>query len=209
MARPSHCPGGSCIIRLSFSSSGQLRARKQRLSGESMGYRTAVPSWCRLSQLLGKTASGRGGLAPSWTTSTSTPARSSPDASWSNSRSACACSSGVTTSDDWKALVAAVSGLAPKAAGRTIRTVAAHWANGRYLPSPGVVVAAVMSATADQPAATCASATIRSREETTTPPGRSTVTANNAAWRTGRRAWIGTTTSVAPAGMSKTPPSTG
>jgi glucans biosynthesis protein len=47
------------------------------------------------------------------------------------------------------------------------------------------------------------------RPETTTPPGFSTVTANALADNTGSAARIGTSTSVAFTGMSKTPPSTG
>jgi len=45
--------------------------------------------------------------------------------------------------------------------------------------------------------------------ETTTPPGFSTVTAKACAAPTAIAAWIGTTTSVASAGTSNTPPSTG
>ena len=55
----------------------------------------------------------------------------------------------------------------------------------------------------------CAVTAMRSRDETTTPPGASTVTAKSEALPTASRARMGTSTSPVPAGMSKTPPSTG
>jgi len=112
------------------------RRRSRRRSGDSMGYRTAVPSWCRLSQLFGKTASGLAGSGVSSTTMTSTPARSSASATASDSAMANSASRAVPAPADWKALLAAVSGLEPKAAGRIISTVDVHCTRGRRASSP-------------------------------------------------------------------------
>ena len=59
--------------------------RSSRRFGASIGYRTTVPSACRLTQLLGKTASGHTGASRSGATDTSMPAARRRRSSRSNS----------------------------------------------------------------------------------------------------------------------------
>jgi hypothetical protein len=96
--------------------------------GASIGYRTTVPSWCRLTQLFGNTASGQALGPGSSSAKVPTPAAAKASASASNSQSArWRRSPAGSATGCWKALLPAVWGFQPKAAGRTISTASADW----------------------------------------------------------------------------------
>ena len=194
-----------------------MRRSRLRL-GASIGYSTSVPSWCRLTQLFGNTASGQADVAGSSIAWTSTPAACSAAATASNSATAAALAASEGPAPCcWNRLLPAVSGFQPKAAGRIISTARAHCACGEVATCRaaggcpagiGRLYGACADCSAQCPAGR-ATATMRSRPETTVPPGFSTVTTNATGSRTGTAACTGITTSCCDCGTSNTPPSTG